>query len=291
MNHLKEFYKLFSGGDSKYTLACRYQFYLSMNFGNLIFSYDKNLFDLSKVGYLVQAINLPNLQLKASEYGATAIVNTDVGTYAYPGLNSRAIPDLETNMVITFFDTDTPVFEVFFVPWLRAVADYRTIGDVNFPRANVYIELFDNSNQNTMLKYTIKGVYPVFVSTPDLKYDSSTGISKRDVRFSYNDLTIEYIGAGKKSNNMMLEAGKGLVTGTASPDTSLIDADIKKLNNIVEQRKKQLTAGQISNLQYNDAIVPISRRLNDLQRRKSAIKAKPSINTQPGSADRLKPDF
>ena len=192
MNHLKEFYKLVSSGQPQYTLATRYMFYFYMTFPGGRFKFDSSVFNLEKLGYLVQAINLPNLQLKANEYGATLIVNTDVGTFAYPGLNTRMIPDLDTNLIISFFDTEMPVFEVFFLPWLRSVADYQSMDNMSFPRANMYVELYDNKNEKTMIRYTIIGAYPVFVSTPDLSYANAKGVTSRDVRFSYNDVAVEY---------------------------------------------------------------------------------------------------
>jgi hypothetical protein len=189
-----------------------------MTFGGLTLNYDKSSFDISNLGYLVQAINLPNLQLKANEYGATAIVNTDVGTYAYPGLNSRAIPDLETNLIVSFFDTELAVFEVFFIPWLRMVADYQSMETINFPRGNIYIELYDNKNDNVMMKYAIKGVYPVFVSTPDLSYVNNKGVTTRDVRFSYNDMNIATFGkTASVSQQSLLSNSMGGNTNNFGP--------------------------------------------------------------------------
>jgi hypothetical protein len=214
MNFLKNFYQhISSPTDKQMHLASRYHFFLSMTFDGVIFTYDKNMFDLSKLGYLVRAINLPNLQVKSGDYAAHEVVNTDVGTFSYPKLNSRAIPEVDQHMAITMIDTEQPVFEAFFIPWLRMVTDYNSLNAQNstFLRANIYIDFFDNMNDNVMFEYVVKGAFPVFVGTPDLTYETK-GMTTRDVRFVYNDLVLNINNSPASSMtnaNMQLSPGAG----------------------------------------------------------------------------------
>lgn len=225
MNRLKEFYKLISmKNNGNFKIAARYHFFLSMNFGETVFNYDRRLFDISRIGYIVQSINLPNLQAKSGEYMAHDVVSTDVGTYSFPKLNTRMIPEVDQNLVISMLDTELPVFEGFFVHWLQKVADYRSStnsvngGSANFPRANIIIELFDNMNEKITFEYTVVGAFPVFVSTPDLGYSGKGNVPVRDVRFAYNDLKLDvkWVEKNASAENLLANESLKSILGTTT---------------------------------------------------------------------------
>lgn len=180
-SYLQTFKQLISDGkNSEFRIAARYQYFVSFYFPNGI--------NAEKLGYLVQSVDIPDFSLEEDTEG---VIKNEVGSFKHPGLNSKIIPSVST-FSIEFLDTETPVFETFFIPWLHSVINVQTTGNYPFLRGDIRIDYMDNPNDKIIMTYKIIGAYPTFVDAPDSNYKGLEKITRK-VNFACNRIELESV--------------------------------------------------------------------------------------------------
>lgn len=194
INYLQTFKQLISSSNrSEFRIAARYQYFVSFFFPNGI--------NAEYLGYLVQSIDIPDFSLEEDTDGH---IKNEIGSYKHPGLNSKILPSVNT-FSVEFLDTETPIFETFFIPWLHSVINVQATGNYPFLRSDIRIDYMDNSNSKIIMTYKIVGAYPVFVDAPDSSYKGDSNKITRKVNFACNRIEIETLNV---TNNGMYNGGK-----------------------------------------------------------------------------------
>lgn len=180
-SYLQTFKQLISDTTkSEFRIAARYQYFVSFYFPNGI--------NAEYLGYLVQSVDIPDFSLEEDTEG---VIKNEVGTFKHPGLNSKIIPSTNT-FTIEFLDTETPIFETFFIPWLHSVINVKANGTYPFLRGDIRIDYMDNPNNKIMMTYKIIGAYPTFVDAPDSSYRGLEKITRK-VNFACNRIELESV--------------------------------------------------------------------------------------------------
>ncbi len=187
-DHLKKFKTLVSGADPFYRPAPRYQFFIQFEFEGGNKTFDLTSEEFNNIGYLVRDIDLPNFVFKEENQ---LVIQNPKGSYRVPG-EATYLPD-DNTVNINFLDTEKPIFEGFFLPWLKSITGNKgySEGITNkvFPRANIHVYIYDNSNKLS-LHYVIIGAYPNFIASPKLSH-SDVGIPTRSIGFGFNEIDAE----------------------------------------------------------------------------------------------------
>lgn len=199
-NLLSKFRNLISSEETK--VSTRQYFYVSFSLENKNddlrasraslsnqFDFLKAPFDNSlDFGLWVQTFNLPNLTLDTD--GEVKVKNNR-GVAIMPG-DSLLVPDSNT-VSIGFLETENPIIENVFVPWLERVASVpKNSSNYPFIRAKIYVDLLRSENphdENKILTYVLHGAYPSFVTLPELSQASSSNMT-RSVTFTFNTISI-----------------------------------------------------------------------------------------------------
>ncbi|HPM74207.1 MAG TPA: hypothetical protein PLA71_00630 [Saccharofermentans sp.] len=198
MSLLAEWYSKFQNNsgsdDGKFTIAFRPKCVFKLSFEdnsrpNFLSSTEYNIDDLS---YLFVSCNLPNIQINPE---GQPNVSNFAGNFIGPGSNPIAA-DKQTFSVV-FLDTEYPVIENFFVPWMMENVEARSERRSRYPLVRSTIELYYFWNESTAGKlaseddisliYKIYGAYPTFVDTPDSDYAATTP-KTRSVGFEFNKI-------------------------------------------------------------------------------------------------------
>ena len=151
-NYLKKFKELFSSGNSQFKIATRYHFFLTFTHMNTIDGLFGSKAWGDDIGFLVQKLDIPNFVLRDVQSVEDLTVKNPLGAYRIID-NATFLP--ETNeFTITFLDTEIPIFESYFFPWMKAVStsqapdEKKTVSKQKerYPRALIHISIFDNMN-------------------------------------------------------------------------------------------------------------------------------------------------
>ena len=208
INYLQTFKQLLSDANrSEFRIAARYQYFVSFFFPNGI--------NAEYLGYLVQSIDIPDFSLEEDTDG---LIKSEIGSFKHPGLNSKINPSTHT-FSIEFLDTETPIFETFFIPWIHSVINVKTTGNYPFLRSDIRIDYMDNANKKIVMTYKIVGAYPTFVDAPDSNYKGLDKITRK-VNFACNRIEVESITSG---NNGIYNGGKIVFDMTKKPGTNQQD--------------------------------------------------------------------
>lgn len=192
--YLKKFKKLFSSGNSKFKLAARYHFFITFSFTDSIDGRFNSIKWNDDIGYLVQKLDVPNFVLRDIQSVDDLTVKNQLGAYRIID-NATFLP--ETNeLTITFLDTELPIFESFFFPWMKAVSTSQqpnknfNKSKERYPRALIRIRIYDNENTKKIITYEINGAFPIHVDTPTLNYASNDNSYTRTVVFAFNEIKV-----------------------------------------------------------------------------------------------------
>lgn len=146
------------------------------------------------LGLYVQNFDLPNLAL--DDEGAVIIKNPR-GTYQVPG-NGLVIPEANT-FTIDFLETEDPVIETYFVPWLEKVVNIRESNRYPFPRATVRVDVLSTLNpEDIVLTYEFHGAYPSLITLPTFGQALKSEIT-RPVQFSFDRTKVTWQYSNLKS--------------------------------------------------------------------------------------------
>lgn len=207
--------------DSGFRLAARYQFFVS-------FSWDGTLagsVSLNDIGYYIQDVEIPDIALHEDNDND---VSNEVGSYKGPGLNSKLQPSNKM-FTLTFLDTEVPVIEKTFLPWIREVIRAANSNKYPFPRAHVYIDFFSCDGNSKLMTYKIKSAYPIFLETPKTSYKEGNSFKTRKVVFYCNDVIIEDLDGvsdtgdstnTKEEKNIFEQATEDVKTSAKASDTT-----------------------------------------------------------------------
>jgi hypothetical protein len=188
MNFLKKFKQLIS--TKKGQIVSRQCFYVL--FSGLPILKDA-IIPINDIGLYIQEFDLPNLSLDEENH---TIIKNPRGTYSVPG-DGLIIPEANT-FSIDFLETEVPVIETVFVPWLEKVVNIRNSGEYPFPKATVtvYILPVDNNNKgdflnenDAVLTYRFFGVYPTLITLPTLTNSKNENIT-RGITFNFNKISL-----------------------------------------------------------------------------------------------------
>lgn len=266
---LRDFKNKFAGGDPRFTIATRKHYFLQFTFpsirNGLYTAYSQD-----DLGYLVQSIDLPNFQLRSEEGEGELTVKNLFGTYRITD-NTTFLPDTNS-FTIHFLDTEIPIFENFFFPWMRKIVDGKERNDSQY-RGTLYVSVYDNQdNPKPRIQYTMDGVFPIMIDTPNLSYSPNVNLT-RTVVFAFNEVKIE-------SENVMTSAEIPLETKPnkvkkqeenikQEPQVNpRVDFDQLEQNNMragsnVEQNKKPVQAFEATKLDQNKTEIPQPQPVND----------------------------
>jgi hypothetical protein len=199
MNYLAEFYRRFTSEKSGFQIAQRSYFIVSFNFGSIKPPFEKNI-DMSVyndtntqkhdfITFLAQSVDLPKLSVSGGsrDGGGYSIVNFE-GQAKGPG-QYIVLPDGAKSIDIKFLDTETPIHEFYFYPWMNEVASSSFIGEEPFTRATVHIDVLSNDLTHIKMTYSVFGAYPHSFETPDLK-TASGNTPMRSVTFDFNNMKV-----------------------------------------------------------------------------------------------------
>jgi len=215
--HLSTFLKYLQSDKTEFQLAQRSYFLVSFTFpnGDPVFeknmpkyfqtgSNNDNFFKRDYLTFLVQTIDLPKLSVSggAKNGDGYSIVNFE-GQAKGPG-KFIVLPDGAKSIDIKFLDTETPVFEHYFYPWMNEVASFEySTSKHPFARANIYVDLLSNDLKRITQTYIIRGAYPHSIELPELKQAPST-TPTRTVTFDFNNLELsDNNGATFNDNNFL----------------------------------------------------------------------------------------
>ena len=189
--YLSKFKQLFASGDSQYKLAIRTHFFVQFTFDHYKSGLYKNLHNSDSLGYLVQNIDIPNFVLRGKESGDSLVVKNQLGAYRIVD-DSTFLPE-NNSFVVHFLDTELPLFEEFFYPWMQDVSTSKVDkqSGSKIPRATIYVSAYDNMNDKMVLQYQIKGAFPIHIDAPTLSYEPSVNAKNtRTVVFAFNEVVI-----------------------------------------------------------------------------------------------------
>jgi hypothetical protein len=191
------------------------------------------------LGLYVQNFDLPNLAL--DDDGSTTIKNPR-GTYQVPG-DSLIIPEANS-FTIDFLETEAPVIENIFVPWLEQVVnirDYKAtpMPDVYpFPKAKVSVHILSTEDPSQIvMTYEFYGVYPTQITLPTLGQAPKSDIS-RPITFAFNKTKIER--KGKYSSNSSFDTGASNTSEIKTPKKQVANIEENKLKNLDIKNKSPL---------------------------------------------------
>jgi len=140
------------------------------------------------LGLYIQNFDLPNLAL--DEDGA-AVIKNPRGTYKVPG-DSLIIPE-SNSFSIDFLETELPIIETVFVPWLEKVVNIRESNTYPFPKAKVRVDILSVVNpEKVILAYEFYGVYPIQITLPTLGQEAATTTS-RPITFAFDKTKVIYV--------------------------------------------------------------------------------------------------
>lgn len=188
--YLNKFKRLFSNGDSLHTIADRRTFFVSFA---MLTTNPKYEFANGNLGFYVRKLTLPKIAIKGE--GENVIRNVG-GSYRIVE-NTTYLPD-DNQFTMTVFDTEAPIIESFFYPWMIDVVSTNAdrsqdtgITSKRIPKANIYIDFFDNKSASIRtLRYAVKEAFPVFIDTIDATYAGKGEGHERDIVFAFNDIEI-----------------------------------------------------------------------------------------------------
>ncbi len=202
-SHLSTFLHYLQSDKTEFQIAQRSYFLVSFTFpnGDPVFerkmpkyfqdgSDKQKFFKRDYLTFLVQTVDLPKLSVSGGAKGGDgySIVNFE-GQAKGPG-KFIVLPDGAKSIDIKFLDTETPVFENYFYPWMNEVASFEYSSSSHpFARANIYIDLLSNDMKRITQTYIIRGAYPHSIELPDLKQAPST-TPTRTVTFDFNNLEL-----------------------------------------------------------------------------------------------------
>lgn len=198
LNDQRKFFQLLAGSESQLgQVSTRNRFHVDFNLHNMGLSPLKNNIEKLEffgslnrnINSLIKTVNLPNMILSKDK--DDDVVITHRGNYKTPG-ETYIIPD-EHTFTIEFMDTEYPIMENYFLPWMQdtSQSDWMKSNSIldsptPFTRANVIITFFENKEEISAFEYIIEGGYPIFVTSPDL--DHSRMEIGRTVGFEFNRL-------------------------------------------------------------------------------------------------------
>lgn len=216
-SHLATFLNYLKSDKTEFQIAQRSYFIVSFgfpngkpNFENSLPKYyrgnEKNpsIFNSEYLTYLVQTIDLPKLSIAggASNGEGYSIVNFE-GQAKGPG-KFVVLPDGAKSVEIKFLDTEMPVFENYFYPWMNEVAAFQYRGGKHpFARATIYVDLLSNDLKRITQTYRILGAYPHSIDLPELKQAASQ-TPTRTVTFDFNNLQLSDLNGYTFNNNNIL---------------------------------------------------------------------------------------
>ena len=232
MNFLSKFRTLISSENGQ--VVPRQYFWVQFSYIGI-----KSLIPIDDIGLYVRGFDLPNLSL--DEDGAVVIKNPR-GTYKVPG-DSLIIPE-SNSFTIDFLETEYPIIEDLFVPWLEQVVNIRRSGQYPFPKAEVVVYILSAndpgniSEKNIIMEYTFSGTYPTLISLPTLTNDKNDSIA-RTITFAFNKTHIKY--------NTPLGKGKSKESDIPVPKDLQKEKLLKKvLDKSVDEKTKE-TVDQLKN--------------------------------------------
>jgi hypothetical protein len=180
MLSLKDFRQLLSSDAGQ--VVTRQFFFVTFSSSNVV-----DLEFPSDLGLYVQNFDLPNLTL--DDDGAVVIKNPR-GTFKVPG-DSLIIPESNA-FTIDFLETEVPIIENIFIPWLEKVVNVRESNSYPFPKANVRVDIFSTENvKDIIFSYIFYGVYPTQITLPTLGQAAQTDIS-RPITFAFDKTKVVY---------------------------------------------------------------------------------------------------
>ena len=207
-SYLSTFLHYLQSDATEFQIAQRAYFLVHFHFNSGTPSFEKNLpeyfnqngdlttFNSEMIPFLVQAVDLPKLSISggSSEGEGYSIVNFE-GQAKGPG-KFVVLPDGAKSVDIKFLDTETPIFENYFHPWMEEVTSFQYVSDKPFSRADIVIDLLSNDMTRITTTYRIIDAYPHSIELPDLKHTASQ-LPTRTVTFDFNNLKIkQYNGFG-----------------------------------------------------------------------------------------------
>ena len=195
-NHMAQFLSYLQSDDTKFQIAHRPFFLVEFSFPNGTPRFERygngNVrYKRDELPFLVQGVDLPKLSISGgnSEGEGYSIVNYE-GQAKGPG-KFIVLPDGAKSIDIKFLDTETPVFENYFYPWLNEVTAFKYQSkDRPFSRATIYVDLLSNDYTRIVQTYKILGAYPHAIELPELK-QASGSTPVRSVTFDFNNIKIE----------------------------------------------------------------------------------------------------
>jgi len=277
--YLKRFKTLFSSGDSKYTIATRTHFFVSFTFPTFISGTFNNI-NSDNLGYLVQSIDVPNFVIRGNESEGDLTIKNNLGAFRIVD-NTTFLPE-NSNFTITFLDTEEPIFEGFFYPWMKQVTssqyDKGSSNNVSrFPRANVIIELYDNQDERVTVSYRIEGAFPIHVDAPTLSYTPETNRKNtRSIVFAFNEVDVKL----------------GQIQTVAEKDRAAYEEAQKKIKILSDQTAKrnkaveaQFTAKNQTQSSHDSILdsVPVPNNIN--KKNDQALSEAAGTATEKGSYD------
>ena len=147
------------------------------------------------MGYLIRKLDIPNMQIGGGIMNTYSPTSGTIGKYAFSS-NSSIIaggPSADT-IKISFLETEYSIADRLFLPWMELVGrwggDWTSLWE--YPKAKLVISVMDPLGEYACKTYTIRDIWPIFVSTPDFNMESAPKVKTREVQFAYNSLNVEY---------------------------------------------------------------------------------------------------
>ena len=212
-SYLSTFLDYLQSDKTEFQVAQRSYFMVHFHFNDGTPSFEKNLptyfdennrsqtFKASYIPFLVQAVDLPKLSVSGGTSEGYSIVNFE-GQAKGPG-KFVVLPDGAKSMDIKFLDTESPVFENYFYPWMDEVTSFQYVKKKPFTRATINIDLLSNDFKRITMTYKILGAYPHAFELPDLK-QAASATPTRTVTFDFNNIQIAEVRGLQFNNEQIL---------------------------------------------------------------------------------------
>lgn len=139
------------------------------------------------LGYMIQDIQAPNWLIK----DGLIPINTPIGMWVAP---SNSFVGVDNGVLtLSMFDTEKPIFEEFFLPWMELVVAHskeENAFSYSFLKATFYVKVTSSDNNIPLYNYKFHNVFPYVVDARNFD-QKSTEIPVRKVALSCTDMEYE----------------------------------------------------------------------------------------------------